>query len=206
MRMFPLLALLSLLGSGARAHEHVNDHRSHNSTGTGTGFSMSEGEPPAHRRGNCNSPPLTVRQRSSMMAVSEWAKPRGSTSSRQSSPVYTVPVIVHVLANQTHPNVVTKTKLETMIDAMNKDFQRSDASFIFDLQKITLTINDDWYNCTEDSNNDEFKGALYESSDGLGTLNVYMCSHLNSAFYGYGTRPGEAPGWRDGVGKPRRLN
>jgi hypothetical protein len=204
LRMFPLLVLLSLFGSGALAHGHVNDHRSHNSTGE---------EPPAHQRGHCNSPPLTVRQRSSMMAVKEWAKPRGSISSRQSSPVYTVPVIIHVLANQTHPNVVTETKLKTMIESMNDDFQRSNAPFIFDLKKITRTIKDDWYNCTEEKeevlgnvtgNDDEFRGALYEGN--LGTLNVYMCSLFrNSEFYGYATRPGDAPGWRDGVGKTKRL-
>jgi hypothetical protein len=202
MRPFALVALLSLLGCGALAHDH-HDHHSHLSKPMNpiTG----EQEPTTRRLtkgvagGYCNTTSPSGAQNTNMKAVMNWAaRPKGP-SSRQSNPVYTIPVIVHVMANATHPNAVSDFKLQKMIDHMNNDFDRSNAPYIFTLYKTTITVNDDWYNCTND-NEDEFKEALYEG--GMGYLNVYMCNlYGNSGSFGFATLPGEGPGWRDGIGK-----
>jgi hypothetical protein len=186
MRTLALVSLLSLLGCGSLVHGHSHHGDSHGH----------------HNHMNCTTDSPNVAQRASMKAVEEWTKPLGSISAR-ARPTYTVPVVVHILANRTVYIPVTPAQIQEMIAYLNYDFDRSNAPFVFSLRTTTKIIKSVWYNCSAD-NFDEFKEAQYQGD--LGVLNIYMCNlYTNTFSLGTATLPGKGAGWRDGIGKSPLL-
>lgn len=100
---------------------------------------------------------------------------RAIASAAVSKETYIVPVYWHIITNNNNVGDQTDENVAKQIKVLNDDFSAAGVTdFVFELQKITRTKNNGWYNIASSSAEFSMKTALREG--GSNALNVYTCS------------------------------
>jgi hypothetical protein len=159
----------------------------------------------------CGTPSPTEEEKASMQEVFiAWEQQRhGHHSPTLDSPnifavsieePYTVPVYMHVMAQDESTGIVNDAKIEAMMNALSAGYQG--AGFTFELAGRETTFNADWFNCSDISLEveKEFKTALKQGD--TNSLNIYLCQvcPAKPCRLGFSTYPKDAGSLLDGAG------